>query len=202
MVKNKDLEEILPFPLKVEFNFDMERINNALKDGVDDIMEEHNKNYDSKVQDIIYHMVDFEDNDYNLEWNEFVVSVGNEIVFRGFVSDEFDDSEGNIDFYEIIFSVIEKVLGEHHDKIIEQQIRNAEKLEELEKERYDEILYAHYALEHDARAFIYLKRLAKRYPNSWYRKRLRRGYLIGNYGIKKNLKIANKMTNCRREKYF
>ncbi len=194
MVKNKDLEEILPFPLKVEFNFDIERINNALKDGVDDIMEEHNKNHDSKVQDIIYHMVYYEDNDYNLEWNEF--------VFRGFVSDEFDDSEGNIDFHETIFSAIEEVLGEHHDKIVEQQIRNAEKLEELEKERYDEILYAHYVLEHDARAFIYLKRLAKRYPNSCYRTRLRRGYLIGNYGFKKNLKLANKMKNYRSEKYF
>ncbi len=202
MIKGRDLEEILPFPLKIEHNFDMERINDYLKDGVDDIIREHNENYEGKVEEIVYHIVDYEESDYNLAWNEFVVSVGNEIVFRGFVSDECDDSEWNVDSYETIFSVIEEVLCEHHDKIVEQQILNAKKLEELEKERYDEILYAHYAVEHDARAIIYLKRLTKRYPNSWYKARLRRGYLNGIYGIKKNLKLANKMKNNRRGKYF
>lgn len=193
MVTGKELEEALPFPYKLEINCDMDDLNFVLGDVVDDIVKKHNEKYETKVDGIVYHTIDFDDVDSDLEWNEYTISIGKEVVCWGSGEEYSGDYSGNIEFYKSLIPIMEKALDEYHDKIIEQQKINEKKLQELEKERHDEILYIHYAIEKDRRAVIYLKRLAKRYPNSCYRFKLRRVYLHGRFGVGKNLKLANKL---------
>ena len=68
----------------------------------------------------------------------------------------------------------------------------SEELKELEEEGYDELLYAYYHFNSDKKAFIYLKKLATRYPNSRYAKSV---YGSGHRKKKNKYKIRTKLKN-------
>lgn len=201
MVNSKKVEDELPIPLKFEINGDMEDLIFAFEN-VRDIIDRHNENYVTKINEIYYQTVDHDDEDSRLEWNEYTVSIGKNVVLRGGWSDIYDEYETNIEFYKSLLDLIEQVLVDYHDKIIEQQNVNEVKLMEFEKDGNDEILYLYYSTMRDRRAFLYLKRLAQRYPNSFYRNRLRRVYVNGSYSISKNSKMANKLKRRRGDKNF
>ena len=84
--------------------------------------------------------------------------------------------------------------------------RDDAKLKKIEEEGYDEFLFAYYYSNNDKKFFMYLKRLATRYPNSQYVKILRRVYRLGHrrfhkskYGLWKKM---DKSTNRAKHKDF
>ena len=202
MISHEEVEELLPCPIKIEICCDPDDFKNSVQDSFKDLLIKHNKNYDTKIEHIVRHYnQEDEDEEFPiLEYNECRIFVGKEIV-QCIKCPDIKTSELSLsipqsisDYYKSIVPITEQILNIWHDKIIEIQEENNINLEKYMLDEYDEILYAYYSIRSDSRAFMYLKKLATRYPNSRYKNILRRIYKNGLYGHKKNITLANKIS--------
>ena len=198
MINPEEIEELLPFPIKVEICCDSTDFKTIVKNSFSEILTRHNKNYETKIGHIIRHYLD--EDDSLMERNDCCIFVGKEVVQyikfpNSDTSEEYDGfSQQVVDYYWSIISITEKVLDTWHDKIVEIQEENNSKLEKYKLDGYDEILYGYYLLHSDAKAFQHLKKLATRYPNSKYMNRLRRVYRLGSNGWhRKNRSLSYKI---------
>lgn len=205
MISHEEVEELLPCPIKIEICCDPDDFKNSVQDSFKDLLIKHNKNYDTKIEHIVRHYnQEDEDEEFPiLEYNECRIFVGKEIV-QCIKCPDIKTSELSLsipqsisDYYKSIVPITEQILNIWHDRIIEIQEENNIKLEKYMLDEYDEILYAYYSIRSDSRAFMYLKKLATRYPNSRYKNILRRIYKNGLYGHKKNIALANKISKRR-----
>lgn len=203
MIFPEDLEEILPCPVKIELCGNVHHFNYAIRDSLKKLLQKHNEKYDTKIDYLPRFFRDPDDNKTNIAWGEYIISVGGNIVHDGKAPTEDDETKNEIVFYKTILPVAEGVLNIWHDKIIEIQEENKKKIKKYEEEGYDELLYSYYNLHSDRRAFIFLKRLATRYPKSDYMRKLRSVYRHGAYGcIKANEAMLKKITRKRGVEYF
>ena len=202
MISHEEVEELLPCPIKIEICCDPDDFKNSVQDSFKDLLIKHNKNYDTKIEHIVRHYnQEDEDEEFPiLEYNECRIFVGKEIV-QCIKCPNIKTSELSLsipqsisDYYKSIVPITEQILNIWHDRIIEIQEENNINLEKYMLDEYDEILYAYYSIRSDSRAFMYLKKLATRYPNSRYKNILRRIYKNGLYGHKKNITLANKIS--------
>ena len=202
MISHEEVEELLPCPIKIEICCDPDDFKNSVQDSFKDLLIKHNKNYDTKIEHIVRHYnQEDEDEEFPiLEYNECRIFVGKEIV-QSIKCPDIKISELSLsipqsisDYYKSIVPITEQILNIWHDRIIEIQEENNINLEKYMLDEYDEILYAYYSIRSDSRAFMYLKKLATRYPNSRYKNILRRIYKNGLYGHKKNITLANKIS--------
>ena len=143
----------------------------------------------------------------HIDYNEFKIYVGRKLMHEGREPSLTPKTEKVGDeFYMSILSLIEGNLNTWHDEIIKVQKENDAKLKELEEEGYDELLYAYYHFNSDKKSFIYLKKLATRYPNSTYMKKLVRIYRLGRRGLHESKpklwKKMDKSTNRAKHKDF
>lgn len=196
MISDEELQEILPFPIKIIFygeDEDCDLFRKVTRDSFKKLTEKHNKKYkeDTRMEEIARHYTDFTGG------NAFEVYVGNEIVHKGSAPEQLEEDK-LIEYFLSIVDITEKILDTWHDEIIKVQEENKIKLHELEAEEYYEMLYAYYSLRHDSKSFLYVKKLAERYPNSRYKNILRRIYKDGLYGHKRSVPMRNKLS--RREK--
>ena len=190
MLTFEDVEKIVPHPVKLEIGCDSGNFKCTFGDELIKVLENHNKKYDTKIECIPKHFWDLEDEDCKLQWNEYEIYVGNELIYKGTVLAELD-------------SRLKEVLNSWHDKIVELQEENKRKIEQFEQDGYDELLYIYYRMRAENKAFCYLKRLASRYPNSIYRNTLRRVYRQGLYGWHaKSISLARKLQNKYDGKMF
>lgn len=203
MLSKEDVEEMVPSPIKINITCnddDLCDFDENYQNPFDKLKKSFNKKHDTKIEDIIVEYFCFGDEDFDEESeykneNSYVISVGKETVY---VMEPSDDSRSQsfYDFYMSCKSVTEKIMNTWHDKIIEIQEDNNKKLEMYKMEEYDELLYSYYRMRGNEQAFIYLKKLAFRYPNSIYMKNLRRIYSIGKCGWhKKNKDLCVKLIN-------
>ena len=201
MMSLKDVEELLPSPIKIEICCDPNDFKMVVQDSFNEVLKNHNRNYDTKIENIRRNYVnEYGDEDFSmLEHNECRVFVGNKIVqytkcpdiYTTDLSVEIPQSIS--DYYMSIVPITEQILNIWHDKIVEIQDENNKKLENYKLDGYDELIFAYYSINSDDRAFQYLKKLATRYPNSNYNNRLRRVYRNGLYGHRRNKKLACKI---------
>ena len=98
----------------------------------------------------------------------------------------------NKEFWTSFLSLVEGILNIWHDEIIKAQKDNDAKLKKIKEEGYDEFLFAYYYFNNDTKFFMYLKRLATRYPNSRYAKSV---YGSGHRKKKNKYKIRTKLKN-------
>ncbi|MCQ2593185.1 MAG: hypothetical protein MJ188_10430 [Treponema sp.] len=181
-----DFEDELTSPIKILFSVDID----FYSDIISNLKKECNSAHPNETP-IEYIVIStgcsFEESEM------FRVLVGNESVMEGTIPEDLDD------FYEMLKSII----NAWFPRIIEQQNITKEKLKELEYEGCnDELLFNYYYFFDNPRAFLYLKRLGKRYPKSSYGRRLRQAYL-GNLdlGIRtKNAALIRK-DNVRKRKH-
>lgn len=202
MLSYEEVEEVLPSPIKIEICCDSDYFKMTVQDSFEVLLDEHNKKYDTKIENISRRFSDFDES--QLEDNEFEIRIGGQLIHKGKGPDFFEDDQSCIkNFYKSIVSLTEGILDTWHDQIISVQEENNKKLEIYKEESYDEILYAYYCIHSDTRAFQYLKKLAARYPNSFYKNKLRRVYINGLHGWhKKNKDLANKMNGRVRHRNF
>lgn len=202
MISHEEVEELLPCPIKIEICCDPYDFKISVQDSFKDLLIKHNKNYDTKIEHIVRHYNQEDENEEFpiLEYNECRIFVGKEIV-QCIKCPDIKTSELSLsipqsisDYYKSIVPITEQILNIWHDRIIEIQEENNINLEKYMLDEYDEILYAYYCIRSDSRAFMYLKKLATRYPNSRYKNILRRIYKNGLYGDKKNIALANKIS--------
>lgn len=182
MLSIEEVEEVLPCPIKIEICCEAENFRITVGDSFKNLLEKHNKKYETKIEYIARHYIDeyLEDTDYG--HNEFKIFVGKELIYSGSGPNIFEETpELNESFYMSLIPITEGILKTYHEKIIELQEENKKTLAKYEEERYDEMLYAYYRRS-DGKAFQYLKRLATRYPNSKYMNKLHRVYRNGLYG--------------------
>ena len=204
MLSKNEIREVLPCPILIEICSDeiFFGIHNLIKE----LREKHNKNRDSKIENIILDFVD-EDLFPNFEYNQFKIYVGKTLIHEGIIPSLIKKNENQKkEFWTSFFSLVEGILNIWHDEIIKVQKENDAKLKKLKEEGYDEFLFAYYYSNNDKKFFMYLKRLATRYPNSQYVKILRRVYRLGRrrfhkskYGLWKKM---DKFTNRAKHKDF
>ena len=190
MFSREEIMEILPDPIRIEIYCneckDAFFVRKLFKKIFKEIIEKHNRNRDTKIEN--YSFSFFGEGNISVESiNEYIaykIYVGKQIIHEGSGLSAIDINENfNEEFYMSILSLIEGNLNTWHDEIIKVQKENDAKLKELEEEGYDELLYAYYHFNSDKKAFIYLKKLATRYPNSTYMKKLVRIYRLGRRGL-------------------
>ena len=203
MFSEDEIREILPYPIRLEIYCNETFLEMGVIELIKELRKKHNKNRDSKIESI---SVDYINKDYvrYIENNKFKIYVGNQLIHEGKVSSLIDNNLKLCEkFYTSLVSLIEGILNIWHDEIIKVQKENGAKLKELEEEGYDELLYAYYHFNSDKKAFIYLKKLATRYPNSKYMKKLVRIYRLGLHESKPKLwKKKDKSTNRGKHKDF
>jgi len=181
MISSHEIEEFLPIPIKIEINDDQNEFELAVGNSFQKLLDKHNKGYETEIDNI---SIFFCDNDEGtLEHNECQIFIGKEVVHSMKGTESFDeDSQLAVEYYKSIVNITDDILSAWHDKIIEIQNENELKIEQYKAEEYDELLYGYYLMQHDSKAFKYLKKLAARYPNSTYMNKLRRVYRYGLYG--------------------
>lgn len=195
------LEEYLPDPVNIEINSDPDIYNMEAHGCLTSVRKKHNEVFHEEIRAIFIHFVTADENPRDLNWNEYSISVGGKEIIRGKGPEDDTDMDKLSVFYQAMLSIMKTVLNEWHDDIIEQQNKNDEKIKELEAEGYDEICYAYYSMLYDKRAFIFLKKLAERYPNTEYFRTLSRVYIDGAYGWhQRNKVLGTKLRNRRRKK--
>lgn len=203
MLSTEELEEFLPFPVKIELCEDTHHFNFGIRDSLKKLLKKHNEEYATKIDYFPRFFRDTDDGTSNITWGEYAVYVGKNIVHRGKAPADILKATEEIAFNKTIILGAEGVLNVWHDKIIEIQNENEKKIKQYEEDGYDEVLYSYYHFRSDYRAFIFLKRLATRYPNSDYMKRLRSVYRHGAYGcIKHNAAMLNKLSKQRSRENF
>ena len=139
----------------------------------------------------------------HIDYNEFKIYVGRKLMHEGREPSLTPKTEKVGDeFYMSILSLIEGNLNTWHDEIIKVQEENEAKLKDFEEEEYNELLFSYYYFNFDKKAFIYLKKLANRYPHSKYMDKLCRAYRAGSYGLKKSKRIFRKRKIKRLAKNF
>lgn len=178
MITPERMEDELPSPILLRICCLPEDCEYIIRERLDRILDLHNENYETKIEYITSFCINEQEG--VLSWNEFEVYVGKTLVHKGKGPEWSIESVLKLEaFYKLVLDVVEGVLETWHDKIIEVQMKNYEKLEDCIKNGYDELVYAYYYYHDDDRAFGYLKRLAMRYPNGSYMRRLRRIYRMG-----------------------
>ncbi len=184
MIDDEDLEAYFPYPIKIEYgkcHYDDDMVFSSLsKRYYHKLLNNHNKNYTKKIERIFW--FPYPEEEGILENNKFRISVGSEVVQFGKFPDacRFEDFKDTEDFYKKITSIAELVMNLWHDKIIKIQEANIRTLEKFKVSQYDEMVYAYYYYRTDDKhtSFLYLKRLAERYPNSRYMNAFNRQYRI------------------------
>jgi hypothetical protein len=198
MLSKDEIREVLPCPIRIEICGDEPFL--CIRGLIKKLREKHNKIRDSKIENII---VDYVDEDFapDLEYNQFKIFVGKNLIHEGIAPSLIEKNENqNKEFWTSFLSLVEGILNIWHDEIIKAQKDNDAKLKKIKEEGYDEFLFAYYYSNNDTKFFMYLKRLATRYPNSQYVKILRRVYRLGyrsfhkrKYGLWKKMdKSVNK----------
>lgn len=198
MLSTEEVEEVLPCPIKIEICCEAENFRIAVGDSFKNLLEKHNKKYETKIEYIARHYINEDQEDTDYGHNEFKIFMGKELIYSGSGPNIFEETpELNESFYMSLILITEGILKTYHEKIIEIQEENKKTLVQYEQEQYDEMLYEYYLMRSDGKAFQYLKRLATRYPNSKYKNKLYRIYRNGLYGWhRRNRNLANK-TNKR-----
>ena len=198
MLSKNEIREVLPCPIRIEIcsaTFFL-----CIHDLIKKLREKYNKNRDTKIENIIVDYIE-EDLLANLEYNQFKIYVGKKLIHEGIAPFLIEKNENqNKEFWTSFLSLVEGILNIWHDEIIKVQKDNDAKLKKIKEEGYDEFLFAYYYSNNDKKFFMYLKRLATRYPNSQYVKILRRVYRLGyrsfhkrKYGLWKKMdKSVNK----------
>lgn len=183
MITKEELEESLPFPVKIVICCVPRDFRMAVNDSFQEMLDRHNENYESKIDHVFRFYVDTDDNELELEYNEFEIYIGKDLVYKGKGPALFDTTPYEDEcFYNSIVTIMEGILNASHDRIIKVQEENYRKIEQFEDEEYYEMLYAYYNFRINSKAFFYLKKLATRYPNSEYMTKLRRVYRRGRPG--------------------
>lgn len=203
MIDAEELEAYFPYPIKIEHgkccDDDDMSFPCLLKKCCNELLNKHNKKYNTKVESIGW--FSYPEEEGVLENNEFRISVGSEVVQFGRFPDacRFEDFKDAKAFYKKIISIAELVMSVWHDKIIKIQEANKRTLEKFKVAQYDEMVYAYYSCRTDDKhtIFLYLKRLAERYPNSRYMKACNRQYRIL---FKRKSPYASKSTRSFRRK--
>lgn len=197
MLSATEVEEVLPSPIKIEICCEADDF--IVGDLFKNLLEKHNKKYETKIEYIARHYIDEDLKDTDYGHNEFKIFVGKELIYSGRGPNIFEETpELNESFFMSLIPITEGILNTFHKKIIEIQEENKKTVAKYEEEGYDEILYAYYCIRSDSRAFMYLKKLATRYPNSKFKSKLRRIYGYGLYGHKENIALANKISKRQR----
>lgn len=186
MIDSEELEAYFPYPIKIEhgmcYDDDDMSFLCLLKRCCNELLDNHNKKYNTKVERESIGWFSYPEEDGILENNEFRISVGSEVVQFGIFPDacRFEDFKDAKAFYKKITSIAESIMSVWHDKIIKIQEANKRTLEKYKADQYDEMVYAYYFYRTDDKhtIFLYLKRLAERYPNSRYMKACNRQYRI------------------------
>ena len=194
MIDSEELEAYFPYPIKIEhgkcYDDDDMSFPCLLKRCCNELLNNHNKKYNTKVESIGW--FSYPEEDGILENNEFRISVGSEVVQFGRFPDacRFEDFKDTEAFYKKITSIAESIRSVWHDKIIKIQEANKRTLE---------MVYAYYFYRTDDKhtIFLYLKRLAERYPNSRYMNSFNRQYRIL---FKRKSPYASKSTRSYRRK--
>lgn len=204
MISSNQLEKVLPWGIKIRINCNTGLFDCFATKKISELKDRHNMGYD---EENIVKFIRISFNNSGLDYNEFAIYVGDKIIYTGKGPDTEDETDSLIfdlyDFYMSIVNLLESTLKIWHDKIIEIQKANELKLKELEAEGYDEMLYSYYHFISHKRAFYYLKRLAERYPNSAYMRKLKRIYRIGKKGLhRKNLIMCAKLEKIEDAEYF
>lgn len=205
MFSEDELIEILPYPIRFEIYCNETFLEMGVIELIKELREKHNKNRDSKIESI---SVNYINKDYvrYIENNKFKIYVGHQLVHEGKVPSLIDNNLKLCEeFYMSLVSLMKGILNIWHDEIIKAQEENDAKLKDLEEEGYDELLYAYYHFNSDKKAFIYLKKLATRYPNSKYMKKLVLIYRFGRRGLyesKPKLWKMDKSMNRHNRKNF
>ena len=182
MIDDEDLEAYFPYPIKIEHGkcHDDDMVFSSLPKYYHKLLNNHNKKYNTKVESIGW--VSYPEEEGILENNEFRISVGSEVVQFGKFPDacRFEDFKDAEAFYKKITSIAESIMSVWHDKIIKIQEENKKMLEKYKADQYDEMVYAYYyyRTNDEHTIFLYLKRLAERYPNSRYMNAFNRQYRI------------------------
>lgn len=203
MIDSEELEAYFPYPIKIEHgkccDDDDMSFPCLLKRCCNELLNKHNKKYNTKVESIGW--FSYPEEEGILENNEFRISVGSEVVQFGRFPDAccFENFKDAKAFYKKIISIAELVMNLWHDKIIKIQEANKRTLEKFKAAQYDEMVYAYYYYRTDDKhtIFLYLKRLAERYPNSRYMKACNRQYRIL---FKRKSPYASKSTRSFRRK--
>ena len=203
MIDSEELEAYFPYPIKIEhgkcYDDDDRSFPWLLKRCCNELLNNHNKKYNTKVESIGW--FSYPEEDGILENNEFRISVGSEVVQFGIFPDacRFEDFKDAEAFYKKITSIAESIMSVWHDKIIKIQEANKRTLEKYKADQYDEMVYAYYSYRTDDEhsVFQYLKRLAERYPNSRYMNSFNRQYRII---FKRKSPYASKSTRSYRRK--
>lgn len=190
MFSENEIREILPCPIRIEIcsaTFFL-----CIHDLIKKLREKYNKNRDTKIENIIVDYIE-EDLLANLEYNQFKIYVGKKLIHEGIAPFLIEKNENqNKEFWTSFLSLVEGILNIWHDEIIKVQKDNDAKLKKIKEEGYDELLFAYYHFNNDKKSFMYLKRLATRYPNSRYAKSV---YGSGHRKKKNKYKIRTKLKN-------
>lgn len=191
MISYDEVEEILPCPVKLEIYCNATHFHYANPDSLKIVLKNHNAKHSKQINSFPAHFISGK----HLAMNEFAIYVGENIVHKGKAPEEIDSIADEMDFLKSITHIAEDVLNIWHDRIIEFQEDNKCKIKKYEEEEYDEMLYAYYLIHSDKKAFCYLKKLATRYPNSGYMRKLRSTYRQGLHGWhKKSEAMARKVS--------
>lgn len=180
MISLKEIEENLPFPIKIVLYCDYDDCDDFLmlcSDSIKNLLNGHNRKYDTKIDSVKVHCaMDYESSDDEnlLEKKGYHICVGNEVVH----SMDCTESE----YYKSVLENLKPILSIWHEKIIEVQKSNELKIQQYEDEDYHEMLYGYYSMNDNKKAFLYLKKLASRYPHSKYRNKSQKIYRFGLYG--------------------
>lgn len=186
-----DVEDLLPSPIKMVINASADEFYMYNGDGFDEVLNEHNKNHDEKIKEVFVLFVDGLEQPYLLEPNYYEIYVGEDNILSGYMPDA--------ESYENVSKLIQFVLDSYHDQIIEAQHQLEKLLEDYEMDNFDELLYSYYRIHDNKRTFYFLKRLAEKYPASYYVNTLRRVYATGlNKMHPRNPALARKIRDKKR----
>lgn len=203
MVDFDYVQELLPIPVRVHVCFEhYDYMVKQLSEQLKQIKTEHNKGKEFPVNFVL---LDYDSPEWcdDINRNEYKIFIGSKQI-QSFTGDPSNEELSYIwNLISQIPNAVKGVLDAWHDEIVALQKINAEKIRELEEQKYDEVLYAYYHIINDKKAFLYLKRLAERYPNSKYCNRLRRIYRVGlKNWHEQNLSLAYKLAGNDSEKFF
>lgn len=203
LVSRDDLEKILPFPIKIVICADDIFVykNFNIRNKLQELLDIHNEKYETKIEEKIRSFI--VEDDEELSNNEYAIYVGSEKVSNG-KSPDCSTEKLLEKFYKSIISSTKEVLDIWHDKIIEIQEDNKLTLQLLEEKEEYEILFEHYWIIRDKKAFALLKKLNNIYPgNRHYRRLLRRIYNTGYEGWhERSPKLVKKMDEKGRKKNY
>lgn len=182
MVSMEAVERVLPIPIYLRLCCNPQIFFSAVRGGATTILKEHNSTRVEPVECLLRRFVEPGNPDNYMEYNDYEIVIGNEVVLKGKGPDITEPTDKHILFYQSLLEVIRGVLDGWHDRIIELQKINEAKIEELRYEGQFAILYKYYEVRRNKKALFYLKKLAELYPDSVYVRKLRRVYSMGMYG--------------------